>query len=280
MKTSSLAIIALLLALTLTSVSAQVSPPITQRGLLQALREKGSAELLLQQVKDRGVAFQMTNVIERKIRLEGLYLSKKELDDLIKAIRDNWIVAKRIPETNESGYLVPASDPNRDDKCATRVPAEAFRAYLGDSTIWTKSGKSTLPVPNSPYPVIVAGNAGNMPLLSIEKSTEGYLYLAAQIIAADGRFMAKIDRNEFKRNPHTTWYQKRPDRSTLAIYDDHDREVLYVRYMNSHAIKIRGIFTYPNQQRTLMITDTEILGPGGATIQGMCAETGIAFIRF
>lgn len=189
-----------------------------------------------------------------------------------------WVSVREDKSPFEaSGYLVAAKDPFVQDECSQLIPAEAFRVYLGNSTIWT-SGIAPLPSPGSLYPVILTGDT---PILSVQKSHEGYIYLSASVIGDDGKFMAKINQNEFIRNPHTTWYQKvSDDKSTLSIYDDRDREVLYVRYMNPQAIKVRGRFNYPGR-KTLVITDTEILVPElDQHVNNMCNSALVGGLRF
>src|SRR5260370_11391992 len=124
---------------------------------------------------------------------------------------------KQMELSDESGYLVAANDPYVLDECATHVADNAFRIYLGDSTIWTSSERLSQGL----YPVVscTRRDGSHPPVLSVRKSTEGEIYLTADVILRDGRFAVKIDRNKFLRNPHTTGYQRRDDQRTLAIYD-------------------------------------------------------------
>jgi hypothetical protein len=250
--------------------------PIEMTALRAALRDRRiSSERLLTEIQQRGVAFTLDPDLEIEFRDLGWRRGKKALDNLIRAIRSH------APKTDVSGLLVPANDPYLQDECSAKISLGALRIYLGNSTISTTSGSSPFPAPNSPYPVILSGNERlPRPILTIEKSNEGYLYLTADIRGADGRFIAKIERNKFLRNPHTTWYQKTPDRSSLAIYDDMNEEVLYVRYMNPTAIRVRGRFNYPGRL-TMVITDKAIVFPDlDQRIQALCSVGALGGIRF
>jgi len=165
---------------------------------------------------------------------------------------------KQMEIFDEFGYLAPANDPYVMDECAEHIPEDAFRIYLGDTTFWASQQR----LASGLYPVVsgTLTDGSHPPVLSIEKSADGYVYLTANVMLPDGRFAVKIDRNNFVRNPHTTWYQKREDQSTLAVYGDSNQEILYVRYLNPRALRIRGQFNYPGRF-TLIITDTSMQVP-------------------
>src|SRR5262249_6893667 len=136
--------------------------------------------------------------------------------------RKSHLIAKPTLETSVSGYLLPASDGFLQDECASHIPPMSLIIYFGNSTAYT-SGTSPLPTPNSPYPILVSGEGRDPdPVLSVERSPDGYLSLNAKVIDDEGRFIVKIERNQFLRNEHFSWYQKRPDNSTLSIFDDRD----------------------------------------------------------
>jgi tetratricopeptide (TPR) repeat protein len=69
----------------------QDKPPIEKEGILLALRHGVlSKEKLLAQITSRGVDFRLTESDEQEIRKAGTYLGKRDLDDLITAIRESY----------------------------------------------------------------------------------------------------------------------------------------------------------------------------------------------
>jgi len=59
----------------------------------------------------------------------------------------------------------------------------------------------------------------------------------------------------------------RPDRSTFMLLDRFDQEVLYVRYLNSHAVRIRGRFLCGSAPQAV-IRD-EVIMVGGVRLNGV-----------
>src|SRR5688572_12186996 len=70
---------------------AQGQTPIAREGLLRSLSRKVlSSSELVDQVKQRGVDFQLTPADEQEIRRTGKYLRTKGLNSLITAVRNNY----------------------------------------------------------------------------------------------------------------------------------------------------------------------------------------------
>lgn len=55
----------------------------------------------------------------------------------------------------------------------------------------------------------------------------------------------------------STLQRKRGDLSTIIIHDESGRELLYVRYLNPTAVRVRGIFTCPKPRLTTTIVTNE-----------------------
>jgi len=58
----------------------------------------------------------------------------------------------------------------------------------------------------------------------------------------DGSVIFKISHNRFDLMLGDYLHAHRPDRSTLGIYDQWEKEILYVRFLNPGAIRLRGRF--------------------------------------
>ena len=126
MKPRLFAAAALLATVLISGLGQQARPPITERGLIQSLRERGSAKLLLGEVKARGVEFQLTQSVERKIRGNGAYLGKKVLEMLIVTIRENYRESKGQPVASPQ----PPSPSPSPRFFADITPRELVEPYL------------------------------------------------------------------------------------------------------------------------------------------------------
>ncbi|MGC9995145.1 MAG: hypothetical protein ABSE79_07465 [Terriglobia bacterium] len=90
--------------------------------------------------------------------------------------------------------------------------------------------------------------------------------LGVRIFGRDGRIVAEIRDNEFSSNPNNYFRKERPDKSTLIVYDQEDKKVLDVRFLNPTTVRFLGILNYPNSMGPLVISKT-----GGTFFDGMCA---------
>ena len=151
------------------------------------------------------------------------------------------------------GLLVPGNWPNPEIPCgpqnisadANNIPADALKIYFGNSVVSFAT--------KFPHTVIQLADQEAF----VMDRRKGGVSISFRVFGDDGRIIARIDNNKFKRNEHTTFEQIRPDEHTLIVHDDKDNEVLNIRYLNPSAIKILGVFSYP--QVKLSITDDRVL---------------------
>jgi len=101
--------------------------------------------------------------------------------------------------------------------------------------------------------------------ISIDKGDNGGIFVNATIYDSKGNLAVRIVKNEFERSPLT--FASRPDASTLIVYDQSDLEILYVRYLNKNAVRIRGVVQVPGSL-PIYITDDKIK-VGLNSIQGL-----------
>lgn len=75
-------------------------PPISQHGLLRALRNKRPHHIIFQQLEKRGVTFELTSAIEAELRRQaGAYLPAAGVEQLLELVRGNFRgPAKRYEE--------------------------------------------------------------------------------------------------------------------------------------------------------------------------------------
>jgi hypothetical protein len=71
---------------------------------------------------------------------------------------------------------------------------------------------------------------------------------------------------------------KRPDPSTVIVYDHNDVEVLNMKFLNSKALSLTGIFRHPKSPNTTTITD-KYLQNGPLKIMQNCSGNTITFVK-
>jgi len=84
------------------------------------------------------------------------------------------------------------------------------------------------------FPLTIVNIAGK-DLLSVQRDPKGGLSVSAKIFDAEGKIIADIEDDEFTINQNNYFKRKRPDASTLIVYDQYDQPVLNIRYLNPAA---------------------------------------------
>jgi len=153
-----------------------------------------------------------------------------------------------------SGQLMPANDPDPPTHCS-KIPNDAIKIFLGNSTAWTDSTAWTGRVETT-----ILSVAGQK-LLSIRK-IGGAVAISARIYSRDGRIVAEIVDNFFRINPNNYFRREHPDASTLVVYDQYNRKVLDVRYLNRLSLKFLGIFDFPDRRPVVIEEEQQKLGIG------------------
>jgi hypothetical protein len=145
------------------------------------------------------------------------------------------------------------------------------------------------PTNGDPAFIFFGSNAGAVPaqelvdIIGVDKgptlvqgnfASDGSLSLNAAIYNSQGVFLAEIKSD----NPHAVGNVciKRPDLSTFIVQDFHKNELLYVRYLNPHAIEVRGLFAYP-MMNSLRVTSNAVTFPDASgaspmSVEGNCFE--------
>ncbi len=170
-----------------------------------------------------------------------------------------WIKAVLPVESEFHGVLVPANDPAPPNPCPEGPPADAIAVYMGSSVGYTTA--------QQPYGVL---KLDDEVIVSIVKAGDG-LSLNATIRSQDKRMVATIENNEFHINPNNYFYIKRPDRHTLIVRDQQNRECLNVRFLNPTAIKVLGVFEFPAANLpAIVIDDDKVLSTEGNVYRNFC----------
>lgn len=160
-----------------------------------------------------------------------------------------------VKETEFSGVLLPANDPSPPNRC-TPPPPEALSVFYGGSVAWSTH-----------FPLTIVSITGK-DLLSVRRDANG-LSVWAKIFDAEGKIIADIENNEFTINQNNYFKHKRPDASTLIIYDQYDQPVLNVRFLNPAALRVLGVFRVKDRAPVIIEENRTLFG--GSISTGDCA---------
>ncbi len=164
--------------------------------------------------------------------------------------------AAKLSDIDERGWmrvLVPADKPSPaiPSKCDTMLSQDArskypLKVFLGEHNFSQCSGPSCT--------VIAAGTASGdlskiYPLLSVKRVGSVYL-LNTEVYDTSGNIIVNIEEDKPHLNTNFVSDWTRPDKSTLAVIDNHNDRVLYVRLLNDGALYIEGIFNLPDKARS------------------------------
>lgn len=171
----------------------------------------------------------------------------------------------RVTVTNNTGpklfgKLEPASDPMTNIPFGN-LPRGTFLIIYGSSAAYTRKFPASL---------LRVGNEDN---LTLNKDNKGRITLTGEIFGADHRIIARIDKNNFRVNPNN-YFQVENDKHTLTVIDQQNREVLFLRYMNRHDIRLRAYLYFPGLAQPVIITNTSTTIPGLVQTYENCDEIG------
>ena len=131
------------------------------------------------------------------------------------------------------GWLYPSSDPIPPNRCG-EIPKDSLAVFLGSSVALTR---------DFPHTVLTLKDED---IIILDKHDDGSLAISMNVRSEDGRVIAKFEKGEFIINQNNFLEMRRSDRSSLQIIDQHNNEVLNVRYFNPQAISISVMRTYPS----------------------------------
>jgi hypothetical protein len=169
-----------------------------------------------------------------------------------------WALA--IWVISPDNLLTPANDPDAPEYVTwaknLKIAPDTFRVYLGKWNIGYMTNKSS----------VVLRIAGK-DMLVLRRSGEG-ISVDAKIFGLENSIIAEIKDNKFFINEKSPNYFRmdRPDDHTIIVYNQNTDEVLHLRYINSHAFSISGVFRYSGRPE-VDITDAGILIGGRPWMQ-------------
>lgn len=151
-----------------------------------------------------------------------------------------------LPLPNDSAPLVPAGETLDAQGCAS--PPGALSVAVGADRIISRSKAAFTPFK-------VSGCSG--PAFTV---TPQGLVLDDFGYDGDGSVIFKIRHNVFELMLGDYLHVHRPDPSTLGIYDEWENEILYVRYLNPDAVRLRGRFLCGDTPRVTVKNDSVTVG--------------------
>lgn len=154
-----------------------------------------------------------------------------------------------------TGPLLPANDP---------TPATRCRETAGPNDIVVIAAENRL-VAKGPGPFRVLA-VQDCPVLTLRRAGKG-LMVDATFYDWTNDIAFRVADNVFEPFMPLQLAQFRPDPHTLVILDRFDQEVLYLRFLNPHALRIRGRFLCGEQPQAV-IRDHAVL-MGGVRIGGV-----------
>jgi hypothetical protein len=163
-----------------------------------------------------------------------------------------WHVT-RPPEA--VGPLLPANEPAPQTACRDSIGPHDLVMVAAESRVVGKG--------EGPFRMLTVGDC---PVLRLARKGRG-LMVDATFYDWTNDIAFRVADNVFEPFMPLQLRQYRPDPHTLVILDRFDQEVLYLRYLNPHALRLRGRFLCGEQPQAV-IRDHAVL-MGGVRIGGV-----------
>jgi hypothetical protein len=160
--------------------------------------------------------------------------------------KEEKILTKLFPGTKPT--------PVAPENC--NIPDDAIAVFFGSNVAWRT------------YPFTIL-DLSDIKMLSVNK-IQNHTWLVIDILRIfddHGNIIVKIDPDGFWIDPGIQ--RKKPDRSTLLVYDRNDDEVLRIEFLNPRALSVQGIFR-DRTGATVRITSDALLSSSGGRLRQGC----------
>jgi hypothetical protein len=184
---------------------------------------------------------------------QGWMLGSILLIDLV--VGGSYLVWRQLQPPAPSGALMAAADPSPPSGCEEKPQAGDLLMMFGTDRVLGKG-----PGPFTPF---VVDDCVVLKLLR----QDGGLMIQAFGYAETQDIAFHILDNVYEADIALKLRALRPDRSTFQLLDRFDKEVLYVRYLNPHAVRIRGRFLCGRAPQAV-VRDEGVL-VGGVRLNGV-----------
>jgi hypothetical protein len=179
-------------------------------------------------------------------------------------IADIPVIPKpKVPEVEVIGTLQPGTEPIPSNDVCSMAKPDALRILIGDNTI-------ARDIPGK----FIALKIGRCDVVSMKRTSQG-VSVDADLYDGDGKLIARIRNKEIKAlSGEKSSVERGGDLSTLIIKDETGRETLFMRYLNTTTIRVRGIFGCPGH-KTVIVKDDETV-PGMFMSKSCLLNNGVA----
>ncbi|HET7085167.1 MAG TPA: hypothetical protein VFI23_10385 [Rhizomicrobium sp.] len=147
-----------------------------------------------------------------------------------------------------TGPLLPASEPTPDARCVEKLGPQGLVMAFG-----TNRAVGTGPGPFQPITV------SDCTVMALRRIGQG-LMIKAYFYDWNNDVAFMVNDNVYEPTLPLQLRQFRPDPHTYVILDRFDKEVLYLRYLNPHAVRIRGRFLCGEAPQAVIRDDTILVG--------------------
>ena len=166
----------------------------------------------------------------------------------------SYLLWRRLQPPAPTGALMAANDP---------TPVGCDDKLQGDDLLMAFGTDRALGKGAGPFTPILVDDCVALKLLR----RDGGLMIQAFGYAYTEDIAFHVIDNVYEADIALKMRVLRPDRSTFVLLDRFDKEVLYVRYLNSHAVRIRGRFLCGSAPQAVIRDDAVLVG--GVRIGGV-----------
>ncbi len=167
--------------------------------------------------------------------------------------------AVTIDLSKNEGILIPSNAPMPELARKCGLPDNALAVFIGSNLAWSTR-----------FPHIVLEMADEQMLVIDKDGNHNLKVTVLRIFDDRDDIIARIDEDGFW--VQNTLRRKRPDQSTLIVYDHNDTEVLKLKYLNPRAISVQGVFRHAKiKPAYLVVTPTAAIQmPNSNRIMNSC----------
>jgi len=171
------------------------------------------------------------------------------------AVGGSYLLWRQIQPPATAGPLIAADDPSPPPGCEEKPQADDLLMMFGTNRVLGKGP--------GPFTPLLVDDCVVLRLLR----QDGGLMIQAFGYAETEDIAFHILDNVYEPDTALKLRPSRPDRSTFQLLDRFGKEVLYVRYLNPHAVRIRGRFLCGRGPQAVVRDDAVLVG--GVRLNGV-----------
>lgn len=184
---------------------------------------------------------------------QGWILASMLLVDAV--VGGGYLLWRQLQPSAPTGPLIAARDPSPPALCGEKPQKDDLLMAIGPNRVMGKG--------SGPFTPVLVDQCVALKLLR----RDGGLTIQAFGYSWHGDIAFHVMNNVYEPDTALKLRALRPDRSTFLLLDRFDQEVLYVRYLNPNAVRIRGRFLCGEAPQAV-IRDDRIL-TGGVRLRGV-----------